>query len=221
MSPEVLKLVIVLALAVCIVVAIIVAVVMSSSSGSSSSSESSTSSTTPSYEDLPSPSESGSVPADSSAEVPATDDTSATTVPSPSDSTIAFKEPGTTTETPAAPVVPKKYYLRLQDAYGAKGDEDVEVWYSNPATKKRTKLQTLRMGKTISKKNTFDVFLSDDVPVITDVSFYLKAGSTDAYLPFIYIVEKEGTTVTNTSENFAPILYNNSKKYVKALYWSE
>jgi hypothetical protein len=111
--------------------------------------------------------------------------------------------------------------LRLQDAYGAKGNEDVEVWYTNPKTKKRTKLQTLHMGKTIKAKKTFDVFLSDDVPMITDVEFYLKSGSEDAFLPYIYIVEMEGTTVTNMSENFASILYNNKKKYVTALWWSK
>ena len=239
MSPEVLKLLI--GLGVCIVVAIIAIAMMaskkngsssssSSASASSASSASSAQSSTsiPSYEDLPSPSEEGEAPADSTEAAPLRSMTEE--VPTPSDSTISFKEPVAqtpVTSTPEIPAVPKTYFLRLQDAYGKAGDEEVEVWYYNPSTKKKTKLASLKMGKSISKKKTHDILLSkDSVPLITDVSFYLRSGSTDAYLPYIYLVEKEGSTDMAVSENFAPLVYNNDKKYVydskmkaAGLYW--
>lgn len=244
MSPELLKLLI--GLAVCVVVAIIAIAVMASSSGSSKSSSSSESSessgssgssessgssssteSTPAYEDLPSPSESGEVPSDDedaaedATPTPTPTPTATKEVPSPSDSTIAFDEEKVSA--PKVTVVPKTYYLRLKDAYGKQGNENVEVYYFNPATKKKTKLQTLRMGKSISKKKTYDILLStNSAPLITNVSLYLTKGSKDAILPYIYIVEKEGSTDTNTSENFVSILYNDKKKYVNSgLYWSK
>jgi hypothetical protein len=228
LSPEALKLII--GLAVCAVVALIAFLVMffRSSSGSSSNSSSTVeeNSSMPAYEDLPSPSESGEAPAENSAESESSESEEEEEVPDPSDSTIAFKD-GENSGTPVT-VVPKTYYLRLKDTYSTNGKDKVDVYYYDPVTKKKTKLQTItvsgrKMGAiVIGGLKTFDILLSKDVePSITNVSLYLQKGGSNTMIPFVHIVEKEGSTDKKVSENFAPILYNSKKKYVKGLFWSK
>lgn len=228
MTPNLLK--VFIGLAICVVVTIFVIVVMASrSKGSSSKGGSSTTteeSSVPAYKDLPSPSESGEAPAENSAE---SDSSSSdeSGVPDPSDSTIAFEEEspssssGTTT-TPSSPltVVPKTYYLRLKNAYCMTPMSVIEIYYDDPVAKKKTMVKSLRIGK-ITGTRTYDILLTQDMkPSITDVSFFTRSGSSVA-LPVVHIVEKEGSTDKNVSENFASILYNNNKKkYTKGLLTS-